>query len=78
MKWTEDEIAYLVLRKGKGNSWYRIQKDLNNKFARDRTINAIMSKWNYLNAKLLKVPFFSESERNFVFTCSRNNFSDFI
>mgnify|MGYP003631540445 FL=1 len=77
MKWTEDEIAYLVLRKGKGNSWNQIQKDLNNKFARDRTINAIMGKWNYLNAKLLKAPFFSESERNFIFNCSRNNFSDY-
>ena len=77
MKWTEDEIAYLVLRKGKGNSWNQIQKDLNNKFARDRSINAIMGKWNYLNAKLLKAPFFSESERNFIFNCSRNNFSDY-
>jgi len=77
MKWTEDEIAYLILRKGKGNSWNQIQKDLNNKFARDRSINAIMGKWNYLNAKLLKAPFFSETERNFVFQCSRNNLSDY-
>lgn len=77
MKWTEDEIAYLVLRKGKGNSWNQIQKDLNNKFARDRSINAIMGKWNYLNAKLLKAPFFSKSERDFIFNCSRNNLSDY-
>jgi len=77
MKWTEDEVAYLILRKGKGNSWNQIQKDLNNKFARDRSINAIMGKWNYLNAKLLKAPFFSETERNFVFQCSRNNLSDY-
>ena len=76
-KWTDEQIAFLVVRKAMGNTHGQIAKALNRKFGTARTEGAVTAKYKALmNPKPAKEPKFSKEEKEFIYACVRNNFSD--
>ena len=76
-KWTDEQIAFLVVRKAMGNTHGQIAKALNRKFGTARTEGAVTAKYKGLmNPKPVKEPKFSKEEKEFIYACVRNNFSD--
>lgn len=76
-KWTDEQIAFLVVRKAMGNTHGQIAKALNRKFGTARTEGAVTAKYKGLmNPKPVKEPKFSQEEKEFIYACVRNNFSD--
>ena len=72
-KWTDEQIAFLVVRKAMGNT----AKALNRKSGIARTEGSVTAKYKALmNPKPEKEPKFSKEEKEFIYACVRNNFSD--